>query len=179
MLSEKRIKEAETNLRAYLEEGLLKKDNNKTAKAMYMQNSNMSIWTAEKVLALEGGLYSPYLWAIVIAYYSMYYIANAAIMEAGYKIGDKISHKVTGDALIVLIREKLKKELLEEYEAEKEQAMEIISAEADLLIESFENERKKRSIFQYRMDEEAKRSRALTSLERAKRFSFELKKLIT
>ena len=131
------------------------------------------------MLALEGGLYPPYLWVIVIAYYSMYYIANAAILGTGHKVGDKISHKVASDALIVFVREKLKKGMLEEYEAEKEQALEIISAEADSLIESFESERKKRSIFQYRMDEEAKRSRALTSLERAKKFSFELKKLIT
>jgi len=109
----------------------------------------------------------------------MYYIANAAILGTGHKVGDKISHKVASDALIVFVREKLKKGMLEEYEAEKEQALEIISAEADSLIESFESERKKRSIFQYRMDEEAKRSRALTSLERAKKFSFELKKLIT
>ncbi|MBU2637712.1 MAG: hypothetical protein KJ955_01965 [Nanoarchaeota archaeon] len=179
MLSEKRIKEAETNARTYFKEGLLKKDKNETAKEMYVKNSNMSLWIAEKVLALEGGLYPPYLWVIVIAYYSMYYIANAVILEMGYKVGDKISHKVTGDALIVFVREKLKKELLEEYEAEKEQAMGIIAAEADLLIESFENERTKRSILQYRMDEEAKQSRALTSLARAKRFSFELKKLIT
>ncbi|HII15763.1 MAG TPA: hypothetical protein HA362_05630 [Nanoarchaeota archaeon] len=86
------------------------------------------------MLALEGGLYPPYLWVIVIAYYSMYYIANAAILGTGHKVGDKISHKVASDALIVFVREKLKKGMLEEYEAEKEQALEIISAEADSLI---------------------------------------------
>lgn len=43
MLSEKRIKEAESNVKNYLEEGLLKKQNNKTAKEMYIENSDLSL----------------------------------------------------------------------------------------------------------------------------------------
>jgi len=115
MLEAKRIKEAESNVRQYLQDGLLKKQTNDTAKAMYIENADLSLETAKKLLALESKDYHPYLWVIVPSYYSMYYIANAVLLKLGYKVGDKVSHKVTADAIIVFIRNKLKKNLLEEY----------------------------------------------------------------
>ena len=178
MLSDKRIKEAESNVKQYLADGLLKKQTNETAKEMYIENSNLSLETAQKLLSLENQTYQPYLWVIVSSYYAMYYIANAVLLKIGYKVGDKISHKVTADALIVFARDKLRKELIEEYENVKEDALELTSSKADSLLESLDFEREKRSKFQYQMDEKAKKSKALTSLERAKQFVFELKKLL-
>jgi len=178
MLSDKRIKEAESNVKQYLADGLLKKQTNETAKGMYIENSNLSLETAQKLLSLENQTYQPYLWVIVSSYYAMYYIANAVLLKIGYKVGDKISHKVTADALIVFTRDKLKKELIEEYENVKEDALELTSSKADSLLESLDFEREKRSKFQYQMDEKVKKSKALTSLERAKQFVFELKKLL-
>lgn len=178
MLDEKKIKEAESNIRQYLEEGLLKKENNETAKQMYIENSNLSLETAQKLLSLETETYAPYLWIIVSSYYSMYYIASAVLLKIGYKVGDKISHKVTSDALIVYVRNKLKKELLEGYEGIKEDALELISSKTDVLLQSFDLERGKRSKFQYAMDEQVKKAKALTSLERAKQFVYEMKKLL-
>lgn len=116
------------------------------------------------------------LWVIVTSYYSTYYIANAVLLSLGCKVGTKISHKVTSDALIVHARHKLKKELLKGYQETKDEALEL--AQADDILQDFEYERKKRSKFQYQMDEEAKRAKAETSLERAKRFVFEMKKLL-
>jgi len=178
MLSDKRIKEAESNVKQYLVEGLLKKQTNETAREMYIENSNLSLETAQKLLSLENQTYQPYLWVIVSPYYAMYYIANAVLLKIGYKVGDKISHKVTTDALIVFARDKLKKELIEKYENAKEDALELTSSKADSLLESLDFEREKRSKFQYQMDEKIKKSKALTSLERAKQFVFELKKLL-
>ena len=178
MFDEKRIKEAESNVRQYLQDGLLKKQTNNTAKIMYLENSDISLQTAQKLLSLESKDYKPYLWVIVTAYYSMYYIANAVLLNLGYKIGDKISHKVTSDSIIVFIRNKLKKQLLEEYEDTKEDALAIISQRTDSLLMNLDYEREKRSKFQYQMDEQAKLNKALTSLERAKEFVFELKKLL-
>lgn len=178
MLSDKRIKEAESNVRRYINEALLKKEKNEAAKLMYIENSDLSLETAEKLLSLETETYKPYLWVIVSSYYSMYYIANAVLLEIGYKVGSRISHKVTSDALIVFVRDKLNKEFIEEYENLKEDALELISSRTDNLLESFDFEREKRSKFQYRMDEELKKSKALTSLERAKHFVFEMKKLL-
>jgi len=178
MLSEKRIKEAELNVKRYLNEGLLKKQKNETAKLMYVENSDLSLETAKKLLSLETETYKPYLWVIVSSYYAMYYIANAVLLKLGYKVGDKISHKVTSDALIVFVRNRLKKELIDEYENIKEDALELISSKTDTLLKSFDFEREKRSKFQYSMDEKVKKSKALTSLERAKKFVFEMKKLL-
>jgi|SRR3989344_5267639 len=178
MLDKERVKEAESNVRQYLEEGLLKKQKNETAKSMYVENSNLSLETAQKLIDLENENYKPYLWIIVASYYSMFYISNAVLLQIGYKVGEKIAHKVTSDALIVYARNKLKKEILEEYEDAKEDALELISFKVDSLLENLDFERSKRSKFQYRMDEEIKRDKALTSLKRAKQFVFEMKKLL-
>lgn len=178
MFNDKRIIEAESNVRRYLQEGMLKKQKNETAKLMYIENSNLSLETAQKLLSLESDAYKPYLWVIVTSYYSMYYIANAVLLDLGYKVGDKISHKVAGEALIVFARHKLKKEFIEEYENIKEDALELISSKTDALLESFDLERGKRSTFQYETDERAKKEKALTSLSRAKTFVFEMKKLL-
>lgn len=178
MLDEKRIKEAESNVRNYLNEGLLKKQKNDTAKQMYLENSALSLKTAEKLLSLETDNYKPYLWIVVSSYYAMYYIANAVLLNLGYKVGEKISHKVTSDAIIVFTRNKIKRNLLEEYESLKEDALELISTKTDSLLESFDLEREKRSKFQYQMDEEIKKGKALISLQRAKEFVFGMKKLL-
>src|SRR3989338_6698456 len=178
MLDKKRIQEAESNVQQYLQEGILKKQINKTAMEMYIENSELSLQTAQKILSLESKDYQPYLWVIVTSYYSMYYISNAVLLKLGYKVGDKISHKVTVDAIIVFVRNKLKKNLLEEYENAQEAALELMSQRADVLLKSLYEEREKRSKFQYQMDEQAKRGKAITSLERAKEFVFEMKKLL-
>ena len=178
MLDEKRIKEAESNVRQYLQDNMLKKQANKTAQEMYVENCDVSLQTAQKLLSLESKDYKPHLWVIVSSYYSMYYIANVVLLKLGYKVGDKISHKVTADALIVFVRNKLTKNLLQEYEDTKEDALELMSQRADLLLKSLDYEREKRSKFQYQMDEQAKRGKAVTSLERAKEFVFEMKKLL-
>jgi len=178
MLSDKRIREAESNVRQYLQEDMLKKQKNDTAKHMHVENSDLSLETAQKLLSLESDAYKPHLWVIVTSYYSMYYIANAVLLDLGYKVGDKISHKVTGEALIVFVRNKLKKGFIEEYESIKEDALDLISSKTDALLESFDLERGKRSRFQYEMDERVKREKALTSLSRAKTFVFEMKKLL-
>lgn len=178
MLDEKRIKEAESNIRQYLQDNMLKKELNETAKSMYIENSDLSLKTAQKLLTLESNDYQPHLWVIVTCYYSMYYITNAVLLNIGYKVGDKVSHKVTADAIIVFIRNKLRKQLIEEYEDAKENALELMSQRTDDLIKTLDYEREKRSKFQYQMDEQVKRGKAVTSLERAKEFVFGMKKLL-
>jgi len=177
-MNKERIREAESNVRQYLDDGLLKKRSNETAKQMFQENSDLSLSTAKKLLSLETVEYKPHLWVIVTSYYAMYYSANAVLLNLGYKVGDKVSHKVTSDALIVFVRNKLKKELLTEYEETKEEALELISSKVDCLLSSFDFEREKRSKFQYRMDEDVKKGKALTSFKRAKEFVFEMKKLL-
>ena len=116
------------------------------------------------------------LWIVIISYYSMYYIANAVLYKNGYKIGSKVSHKITADSLIVFVRKKLNKTLLEEYEKAQNEALEL--TKTDEIIQSFEYELEKRSFFQYESTEEIRSAKAKTSLERAKKFVFEMQKLL-
>jgi len=113
----------------------------------------------------------------------MYYIANAILLKLGYLVGDKISHKVTSDALIVFVRDKLKNKLISDFEEVQEEAMDLINTskyefKADEIIEFFEFERKKRSLSQYDTNYILKKSRSETSLNRSKRFILEVKSLL-
>ncbi len=175
MIDEKRKKEAQKNFKRYLDEGLLKKEKNELAKDKYLENAELSLNTANELMQSQS---KPHLWVITISYYSMFYMANAVLLKHGYKTQDKIAHKVTSDALIVLVLDKLKKELLEDYEIIQKDALEITNARAESVIESYSLELDKRSRFQYNMLEEMKESKAKTSLKRASEFVFELRKLI-
>jgi len=175
MLIDKRIKEAESNVKSYLEEGLLKKTAiNKQIMNILLRNAKESLRVAEEVHQKN----LSELWTIVCSYYAMYYYANAVLLNLGYKVGDKIVHKVTSEALIVYVRGKLKDSLIEEYEQTKEEALSLAGIKADLLIESFEFERNKRSLIQYKTIEIEKKSKAKTSLQRAKEFAKEMDKMI-
>ena len=101
-------KGAQQNFAQYLNEGLIKKEKSDAAQSMYIKNADLSLNLAKE--CIESSL-KPYLWVVVISYYSMFYIANAVLLELGYKIGEKIAHKVTNDALIVLVKDKVKKGL--------------------------------------------------------------------
>lgn len=176
MLDEKRIKEAEKSVREFLEDRMIWKYKifREDILETYKRNYQESLDVAQKLFNQN----LSNLWVIVISYYSMYYMANAVLYKIGYKVGKKVVHKVTADALIVFIRNKLKKELLEGYEEAEKEAFDIIGRKTDELIGSFDKEMEKRSIFQYESTEEIKRAKALTSLERAKQFIFEMKKLL-
>jgi len=75
--------------------------------------------------------------------YCLFILFNVLFGKCPYKIGSKISHKVTSDALIVFARNKIKQSLLEEYEEMKDEALATIKSEE--LIEFLDYERKKRS----------------------------------
>ena len=175
-LDEKRIREAEENVKGYLAEGLLKnvKQIDANIFGTFRKNSAESLKVADNLF--KNNL--SYLWTVVCSYYSMYYIANAILYKLGYKVGEKISHKVTADALIVFARKKIKEGLVESFEEAKTQALDLAGIKADELIQSFDFERNKRSRFQYEMTEEIKMGKAETSLKRAKEFVFEMEKLL-
>lgn len=175
MIDAKRKKEAQQNFSQYLQDGLVKKEKNETAKEMYLKNADLSLNLAEE--CMNSNL-KPYLWVVVVSYYSMFYIANAVLLELGYKTSDKIVHKVTNEALLVLVIDKIKKGLLEEYENAKEDALQIASIKSDEIIESYSLEMDKRSRFQYDMTESIQEQKANTSLKRAKQFMLEMKKLL-
>lgn len=173
MLDENRIKEAEKNVRDYLESEMIKKHLFKEEiLKVLLNNAHDSIEIAEFL----GKNRKSDLWIIVTSYYSMFYMANAVLFKLGYKVGDKIPHKITADALIVFVRNKLKKRFLEEYEEAQNEALPGIMA--DDLLDEFDKERNKRSMLQYETTSIEKHSKAETSLQRAKIFVFEMEKLL-
>ena len=163
------------NFDGYLRDGLIKKERNETARAMYLKNAELSLNLAEECM---GSPLKPHIWVVVISYYSMFYIANAVLLNLGYKIGDKIVHRVTSDALVTLVMDKLRKGLLEEYEDLREDALEIASIRSEEIIAFYAQELDKRSRFQYNMTESIQEQKAMTSLKRAREFMMEMKKLL-
>ncbi|HLC65135.1 MAG TPA: hypothetical protein VJI46_03370 [Candidatus Nanoarchaeia archaeon] len=171
MLSNERIKEAETNVKSHLSDGLIKKEKFRSIVFdTYMRNHRESLLVARK---LHNENLSN-LWVVVISYYSMFYLANALLYKMGYKIGSRVAHKVASDALIVFVRNKLKDKLIEDYELASGEALML----TDNLLQSFDNEREKRSIFQYESTEEIKAARAKTSLDRAEEFGVKIELML-
>ncbi len=70
MIDDKRKKEARENFSEYLREGLIRKQKDEEAKKMYIHNSDMSLKLSERMI--DDPL-KPYLWSVVISYYSMFY----------------------------------------------------------------------------------------------------------
>ncbi|MEK6890966.1 MAG: HEPN domain-containing protein [Nanoarchaeota archaeon] len=176
MLDQKRIKEAQTNVKSYLSEGLIyKQDFQDIVFSVLTNNAKESLETAD--FLFKNG--KSKLWVIVASYYSMFYMGNAVLYKIGYKVGEKIPHKVTSDALIVYVKDRLKESLIENYEELKEEALLIAGNKAEDLIGNFDYERKKRSSIQYQTKGPELSSKAETSLKRAKEFLFEIEKLIS
>lgn len=171
MLSNERIKEAEASVKSYLFDGMVKKEELRAIVfETYMRNHRESLVAARKLFNEDVSN----LWVIVMSYYSMFYIANALLYKIGYKVGTKVAHKVTADALIVFVRNKLKNSLIEDYELASSEALEL----TDNLLTNYDSERVKRSFFQYESTEEIKHAKAKTSLDRAEEFSKEIEKMM-
>lgn len=85
-----------------------------------------------------------------------------------------MAHKVTSDSLIVFVKKKLKESLIEDYELASSEALTM----SDNILQSYDLERVKHSVFQYESTEEVKISKARTYLERAEQFSKEIEKLL-
>jgi len=175
MIDVKRKDEAKASFDSYLRDGLIKKEDNILAQKMHLENARISLDLAEEIAQSP---LKPHMWVIVVSYYSMFYIANAVLLELGYKVQDKIVHQVTSDALIVLVLHRLEERLLEGYESAQSEALEIASVKADEIIGNYDHERGKRRDFQYKMLEGLKESKAQTSLKRAREFNFEMRKLL-
>ena len=69
-------------------------------------------------------------------------------------------------------------ELFYEFEEASEEAMAIAKNKAEILLEDFELERRKRSFIQYETMEVEKATKAEISLKRAKQFNFDLNDLL-
>jgi uncharacterized protein (UPF0332 family) len=193
------IKEIERNVREYLQNGVLKKDQSaKDLVNIYMQNAERSFATASLLLNISDSEdlkkankiepdFETYIWVLVSSYYSMFYAANALLAKIGLKTTEVKAHKVTSDALVdyFILNNKLAKSMYESYQESMNMAMDLTKQDLETFIliaknlaSSLEQERKNRGKFQYNMKVEMKRSRAVTSLEHAREFLKEIRGLV-
>ncbi len=202
-MTDKEVNEAQKNISQYLADGfLIKNVSNTQLVKFYSETAKNSFQVAQHLynISTDKGIkkrigftedFECFLWVIVPAYYSMFYIANAALAKLGIKVGDKIPHKVTQDALIVyfMANKKLAKYLLEYYIETKNEVLNIMNVtEEDLLkqfqlkanelIATFDFQRRKRGEFQYEVKTPTKQSVAKTSLERAQIFVQEINSIL-
>ena len=201
MIDGARLNEAKRNVKHYVDDGVLKLSDKDAPRfvGFFISNAESSLRTASILQQISdvdhlketlkvGVDFESYLWVIVSSYYAMFYAATALLAKQGIRATGQIVHKVTADALMHFFgsNERLAK-LLEQYEEAQVVGLELVGREelmtrmrrkADELIVSYEGERKKRSKFQYDIGVQAKRGYAQNSLERAKEFVFEVKKLV-
>ncbi|MBT3404552.1 HEPN domain-containing protein [Candidatus Woesearchaeota archaeon] len=163
-MDEKRIKQAEDNFKNYLKDGkIINVDKqNPLIYETYLKNARESLSVANLLFKNV----SSSLWVVVSSYYSMFYIACAYLYKLGYKTRHEIVHQVINEALIVQGRHKIKNHLLKAYEIGKDEALSV----SDNYLTKYGFEKVKRSTFQYETTENIKKSKAQTSLERAKEF---------
>ena len=80
---------------------------------------------------------------------------------------------------LVINTEKIEKRIIEELQEAGEETSELMGKEkTKMLIDDYFNEKDKRSRFTYEMGEIAMQNKAKTSLERAKRFNEEIRKIV-
>ena len=192
MLDEKKTKEVERRIARFLADGIIKKDNNKKFVDFFLTNSANSFDSAKLLfeassnaklqnsLGLKG--FNGFLWVINSSYYSMFYMARAMLEDNGIKINAGMSiHSVVFDAFIhyFYLTGKLHKNIIGHFIEAKEEAAELLGKEkAKGLVEDYYREKDKRGIFTYEMGAIAMQGKAQTSLERAKKFNEEIRKII-
>lgn len=192
MLDEKNIGEIKRNSERMIREGSIIKENEGRFADFFLNNSRNSFDSAKLLLEvsrnkeLKNSLGFPefngYLWAINASYYSMFYMARALLEKNGIKIKkDESVHSIVFNAFVYyfFITGRIEKRLVEEFNDAGEEASILLGKEkAKMIVEDYFNEKEKRGRFTYEMGEIAMQNKAETSLERARKFNEELRKMI-
>ena len=192
MLDEKRINEIKRRVANFIKEGIIKKEKEKKFVKFFLNNAENSLNSAKLLFEVSTknelknttGFpnFNGFLWVINSSYYSMFYMARALLENEGIKVKTELSiHAVVFDALVYYfyLTGRLQKKIIEDFTEAKEETSEILGKEkAKELIEDYFYEKKKRGIFTYEMGATAMQNKAQTSLERAKKFNEEIRKII-
>ena len=192
MLDEKKLKEAESRVKQFISEGIIKSKGKPEFVDFFIKNADDSIDSAKALFELSTNpqkreslgftSFNGLLWVVNASYYSMFYMARALLESNGIKIKADLSiHAVTFDAMIYYfyLTGRLQKEFLDDFIEAKEDAAELLGKQkADQLMEDYFFEKRKRATFTYDMGTLLVESKAKTSLERAQKFRRELKKII-
>lgn len=192
MLDEKRIKEIKNRVENYIKEWVIRKEKERKFVEFFLNNAKNSLDSAKLLFEastkdnLKNSLGFPgfngFLWVINASYYSMLFMVRALLESEGIKIkADTSIHAIVFDTLVYYfyLTGKMQKSLIENFADAEEESAEMLGKEkAKELIEEYFYERRKRAMFTYEMGVIAMQNKAQTSLERAKRFNEEIRKMI-
>jgi uncharacterized protein (UPF0332 family) len=192
MLDNRHIGEIKRNYERLMKEGKILESCPKYTD-FFLKNSINSLTTARVLFALSTreelrrkiGLsrFDSFLWVINSSYYSMFYLARALLESKGISIKTDLSiHSVTFNAFVYnfYLTGKIERSLVENFREAEREASEILGKEkARELVEDFSREKDKRGRFTYETGEVAMKGKAETSLNRAKIFNEEIRKIIT
>lgn len=193
MLDEKRINEIKKRVADFIRDGTIKKEKEGTKFVDFFLNNAKNSLDSAKLLfriSTEDKLknmlgfpdFNGFLWVINSSYYSMFYTARALLENEGIKIKTDLSiHSVVFDALVYYfyLTGKLEKKFIEEFSEAKAEVAELLGKEkAKELVEDYFYEKGKRGTFTYKIGAIAMQNKSQTSLERAKRFNEEIRKMI-
>ncbi len=192
MLDNKKLKEAESRVKHYIRDGIIKTKGNKDDVNFFLINAKNSLMSAKLLMDVSGSeelqektgylRFNGYLWVINASYYSIFYMARALLDNAGIKLKSDLSiHALAFDTLIYYfyLTGKLQKKLIEIFIEAKEDAAELLGKEtADELIVNYFYEKRKRGRLTYETGELAMQNKAKTPIERADKFTREIQKLI-
>ncbi len=126
--------------------------------------------------------FNGFLWVINSSYYSMFYMARALLESIGVKIKtDESIHFQVFNALVYYFYSngKLERHFIEELQNAGDEASQILGKEkAKEVVSDYSSEKEKRAKFTYEMGEIALKNKAETSLNRAKKFNEEIRKIL-
>ena len=191
MLENKQIEEIKRRVKKFVDNKEIIKGKPEFVK-FFLTNSKNSLDTArllfeastKQELKEQIGLvdFNGFLWVINSSYYSMFYVVRALLENEGIKIKTDFSlHAVVFDLFVYYfyLTEKLEKSFIEDFQDAGIEASETLGKEkAKNLVEDYFYEKGKRGRFTYEMGEIAMKNKALTSLERAKKFNEEIRKML-
>lgn len=192
-LDEKRLDEIKANVQGYIKNSVFIKEKDYRFVDFFLKNSKNSLETAKLLFEVSTkqnlkeylGVpdFDGFLWVINSGYYSMFYAARALLESIGLKIKERdySIHKLTFEALVyyLYLTGKLERKLIESFAESASESAEVLGKEkAEKLIEDYMFERSKRSQFTYEMGLLAIRNKAQTSLDRAKGFVEETRKIL-
>ena len=192
MVENKKIEEAKNNAIKNINAGLIVKSKDSKYIDFFIKNAKDSLDSARILFDIsideksKNTLGIPnfdgFLWVINSSYYSMFYMARALLESSGVKIkSDESIHFLVFNALVYYFYStgKLEKHFIEDFEDAQEESSEILGKEkAKEMISDYSNEKEKRAKFTYETGEIAMRSKAETSLNRAKKFNEEVRKIL-
>jgi len=192
MLEDKKIEEAKKNAIKSINAGDITKTRDSKYADFFIKNAKNSLDSAkilfdmsvnEKNRILLGMPdFNGFLWVINSSYYSMFYMARALLESIGVKIkSDESIHFLVFNALIYYfyLNGKLEKHFIEDFENAQEESSEILGKEkAKEMISNYSSEKEKRAKFTYEIGEIAMKNKAETSLNRAKKFNEEVRKIL-